>query len=364
MYDVLRPWLFRLDPERAHGLTFAAARFAQAFAQQQIHDHFVFRSALLGQRHLDLDFENPVGVAAGLDKNATLLPLWRALGFGFVEVGSVTAHPAKGNQRPRLFRLPKDRAIINRLGLPNQGASRIARRMARIRSGIPVGISIAKTHDRTIIGTAALEDYRRSFELLAPQADYIALNISCPNTADGKTFEDPKSLDALLKVIFAERAYHNFHAPIFLKISPIVSERVVLDSRVDEILSIGRAHGVRGYIAANTTTDRMGVQTSAEALAEIGAGGLSGPPLHVRTLHLVRYLYRRLEPGIPVIGVGGIDSGKAAYAMLRAGASFVQLYTALVYEGPGLVRDIKQDLARYCERDGLASIQAAIGADA
>ncbi len=365
MYDVLRPWLFRLDPERAHALGFAAARLAQVGAPGRMRRHYVYEDAVLQQRVAGLDFGNPVGLAAGFDKNGQLLPFWETLGFGFVEVGSVTAHASRGNPRPRTFRLPEDQAIINRMGLPNQGAARISQRIKRVRKRchIPIGISLAKTHNAAIVGPEAVADYCTSFVRLAPMADYVALNVSCPNTADGKTFEDPASLDTLLEAIFRERRGLYSQPPIFLKVSPPPSARVVFDSQIEEILAVGRAHGVRGYIATNTAADRDGLKTRPDAVALIGAGGVSGPPLRPRTMRLVRYLYRRLGPQTPIIGVGGVDSAQAAYRMLRAGATLVQFYTSLAYEGPSIVKRIKAGLAACCERDGLGSIREAIGAD-
>ena len=366
MYDVLRPWLFRLEPERAHAAVIAAGQLAQAVAKEPLSKQFAYVDALLGQRLVRLNFANPVGLAAGFDKNAKLLPFWEALGFGFVEIGSVTALSSKGNPRPRLFRLPDDQAVINRMGLPNQGAMRVARRIERVRNRCryPIGISIAKTHQAGIAGAAAVRDYCQSFAYLAPLADYVALNISCPNTADGKTFEDPASLDRLLAAIFREHSRLRRRPPIFVKISPPTSARVVYDSQVEEILAVGRAHGIRGYIAANTAPDREGLRSPANAVAAAGSGGLSGSPLRPRTLRLVRYLFRRLGRETPVIGVGGIDSAKSAYRLMRAGASLVQCYTALIYQGPTIVRAIKEGLSAYCERDRLGSISEAIGKDA
>ena len=362
MHSTVQSWLLRLNPELSHRVGITAGRFAQALAPGAISRKFAFSSPVLEQSLVGMSFENPVGLAAGCDKNAQLLRFWEELGFGYVEAGSVTARPSRGNKRPRLFRLSQDQAIINRLGLPNQGAKRIRKRVSKTRMNMPLGISIAKTHDPTITGDAAIEDYRQSFALMAPEADYVAMNISCPNTSDGKTFEEPRSLERLLDVIFAERARLNLEVPVLLKISPIVSSNVVWDTRVDEIIFIGKTYGVAGYVAANTATDRAGLQTNEQELQSIGAGGLSGPPLFTRAMALVSYLYDRLDGSTPIIGVGGIASGEAAYSMLRAGASLVQLYTGIVYEGPGLIRQIKMDLVDRCERDGLSSISEAIGA--
>ena len=365
MYRRIRPWLFRLDPERAHQATIAAARLAHSMARSVLESMYAYGHGSLGQRLVDLNFTNPIGLAAGFDKNAQLLQFWESLGFGFVEIGSVTARASRGNKRPRFFRLPDDRAIINRMGLPSHGAKRIAGRMrrGRHRRGHPVGVNLAKTHDPTLTGAEATEDYRKSFETLAPLADYVALNISCPNAGDGKTFEDAQRLDELLGVIFTQRASQRLNTPIFLKLAPPVSARVVFDSQVEEIMEVAVRHGISGFIASNTASDRQNLKSASSLVSHIGDGGLSGPPIAERSAQLVRYLYQRLEGSLPIIGVGGVDSPDAAYRMICAGASLVQIYTGLVYEGPGLIRRIKEGIVRLCEQDGHSSIREAIGSD-
>ncbi len=366
MYEIFRPLLFRLDAERAHHLGMGAARLAQAASASWLASIFEYGHGALGQTLWGLAFANPVGLAAGFDKNARLIQFWEKVGFGFVEVGSVTGRASKGNKRPRAFRLPADRALINRMGLNNQGAEKVARRIARLggKRGVPLGVNLAKTHDAAIVGEAALDDFRRSFRLLAPLADYVALNISCPNTADGKTFEEPDALAALLAVVFRERRELGLPVPVLVKLSPPLTPKVVFDSQVEDVVDVSLAHGVAGFIAANTASDREQLTTSEAVLARIGQGGLSGAPLAERSTQLVRYLYRRTGGAVPIIGVGGVASAEAAYAKLRAGASLVQLYTGLVYEGPGLVRRIKEGLVRLFERDGFSSIREVVGVDA
>lgn len=364
MYATLRPLLFRLDAERAHHLATGAARMAQTLAPWLVERMFAFAHPALGQTLWGLSFANPVGLAAGFDKNARLIRFWQRMGFGFAEVGSVSARKSSGNPRPRAFRLPEDAALINRMGLNNQGAPKVARRLRRTRpAGFPVGVNLAKTHDPAILGEAALEDFRTSFRLLAPHADYVALNISCPNTTEGKTFEDPNALDDLLRVIFDERTALGLNVPILVKLSPPLSDRFILDSLIDELVGVAMAHGVHGFIATNTAPDREGLVTPPDRVASIGPGGLSGAPLERRATRMIRYLYERTEGRLPLIGVGGIRSPETAYARIRAGASLIQLYTGLVYEGPGLVRRIKEGLVRLLERDGYAHIREAVGAD-
>lgn len=366
MYEFLRTALFKFDAESAHRLTSAAARTAQfTRVDSLLESTFEFDDVRLKQTLWDVVFPNPVGLAAGFDKNAALIPFWSTLGFGFVEVGSISARPSRGNPHPRAFRLLADEAVINRMGLNNKGAARIARRLRRTRSRseIPIGVNLAKTHDPEILGDAAVDDFRESFRQMAPLADYIALNISCPNTREGKTFEEADALDRLLSAIMQERADASLKVPVLVKLSPPMSEKVVFDSAIDELVDLSMAHGVAGFIATNTAPDRYGLVTSPDELRKIGSGGVSGRPLERRSTHLVRYLYERTDHRLPIIGVGGIFSADDAYRKIRAGASLVQIYTGLVYEGPGLVRRIKEGIVRLLERDGFGSISDAVGAD-
>lgn len=367
MYDFLRSALFRLDPEQAHSVAMAAARLSVLTRTDSLvessleYEHGRIRQEIWGKI-----FPNPVGLAAGFDKNASLLDFWSTIGFGFVEVGSVTARPSKGNPRPRAFRLPEEGAIINRMGLNNKGAHKIAERLARAnpRRDYVLGINLAKTHDSRILGESAVEDFRESFRLLAPYADYIALNVSCPNTSDGRTFEDPEALEQLLHGLREDRAVLDRPVPLVIKLSPPHSDRVVYDSDVEAIVDLSRRYGIDGFIATNTASDRENLETNGEQLAAIGSGGLSGRPLEARSTHLVRYLYRLTGGRVPIIGVGGIFSAEDAYRKVRAGASLVQLYTGLIYEGPMLIHEIKKGLVELLLRDGFERITDAIGEDA
>ncbi len=358
MYPLLRPLLFRLDAEAAHGAAVRAARLGQRVPA--LLRPFRFEDPALGQRLWGREFANPVGLAAGFDKNAALVRFWAALGFGFAEVGSVTARPSAGTPAPRAFRLPRDRALVNRMGLNNDGADAVAERLREASRAIPLGINLAKTHDPAILGEAATEDFLYSFRRLAPLADYVALNVSCPNTAEGKTFEEPVAFDGLLTAVMAEQEALGLRVPVLAKLSPPADLSFDLGP-VDELVGIALARGVAGFVATNTAGDRAGLRTEAARLAEIGRGGLSGRPLADRATALVRHLYRRAEGRLPVIGVGGVDSAEAAYAKVRAGASLVEVYTGLVYEGPGLVGRINRSLVRLLERDGFASVGEAVG---
>lgn len=363
MYAFFRPLLFRVDPERAHNITLNAARLVQGISPSLIQPMFSFESPVLRQTLWGKTFENPVGLAAGADKNGVLVRFWSKVGFGFCEIGSVSARAAGGNAKPRAFRLPADRALINRMGLNNDGAEEISRRLKKLSIDQlpPLGINIAKTHDPSIIGKGALLDFRHTFRLMASTASYIVLNISCPNTAEGKTFEEPASLEALLKAIFADREDMGLKVPILIKLSPTFSQYVVFDSAIEETVSIALKYGVEGLIATNTAPDRENLRTSEDVIQRIGKGGLSGAPLTHRTTRLIKYLHEKTEGSIPIIAVGGIDSAETAYANIRAGASLVQLYTGMVYRGPGVVKKIKKGLVRLLRQDGFESIEQAIG---
>ncbi len=362
MYERLRRFLFRLEPERAHNLGSMAARAGQRLAHGLLEKRFQFESDRLRSEVLGLSFANPLGIAAGFDKNARLIRFWAALGCGFAEIGSVTAKKSRGNPKPRMFRLEEERAIINRMGLNNQGAARIARRIAAGHpAAIPLGVSLTKTHDPAIQGQDAIDDFTTSFSACAPFASFVVLNLSCPNTAEGRTFEDPNALDELLKYIMPIRSTMENPPPVLVKLSPPVADGVVLDSEVDEIVAVSIAHGINGFVASNTESGRDLLDVSDERLASIGAGGLSGPPLRSRSTELVRYLYETTGGELPIVGVGGVATGQDAYDKIRAGASLVQLYTALVYEGPAVFRSIKMELDELLERDGFASVSDAVG---
>ena len=398
MYRLLRPFLFRLDAEDAHSWGVRAGRLGQR-VPGVVGALFGAEDAGLEQTLWGLRFQNPVGLAAGFDKNAELVRLWAALGFGHAEVGSVSARPSGGNARPRAFRLPADGALVNRMGLNNDGAAAVAARLGATATppGFVVGVNVAKTHSPDILGAAGVEDFRRSVRAVLPHAGYLALNVSCPNTAEGKTFEAPDALDELLTAVTDEMQRtgdgerrtqdaggtgadeatpHSPQSPVpsppsparsapplLVKLSPPPVGGVDVGA-TDELVQICLGHGVGGFITANTASDRDGLATPPSALGGIGRGGLSGRPLAARATALVRHLYRTTGGAVPLVGVGGVDSAEAAYARVRAGASLVQVYTGLVYEGPGLVGRINRGLVRLLERDGFGSLAEAVGADA
>ena len=353
----LSRWLFGLDSELAHRLGLSAAWLLGHLAPAYLHRRFGFDDPILRQEIWGKEFSNPVGLAAGCDKNALALPFWDRLGFGHVEVGSVTAEPTRGNPRPRLFRLPEDRAIINRLGLPSKGAHRVARRLSRRPTGkIVVGVSIARVDG----SSSAIEDYQRCVVSLLPYADYLTVNISCPNTVDGKSMELSEHLAPLLAALMD---LVDGRVPVLIKLSPLDSPKVIYDSQTEAILETSVRCGVSGFVVTNTASDRSGLVTGAKVLNAIGQGGLSGPPLYHRALQMIRYVRSYVGPDYPIIGVGGISSAKDAYRMICAGASLLQLYTALIYSGPEVVQTIKHGLAKLLRLNGHTSVSSAVGTD-
>lgn len=350
--SLLKPLLFRLDAEKAHHFTVATAKKAvqSGLLSGLMKRLYNFQSPLLAQSFGELTFRNPVGLAAGFDKNGELVNAMEKLGMGFVEVGSITAEASCGNPKPRAFRLPKDQALINRMGLNNDGAQTVVKRLQNTKYRIPVGINIAKTHNPEIMGRAAIDDYLFSYKEALKIADYITVNISCPNTASGKTFEDPATLDTLLGALLSSEKIDR--APILVKFSSDLD-----DTRLLQLIEVCQNHNIDGFVACNTSSLRLKLNTSRKALEEIGQGGLSGAPLTPKSLHIVKKIRKAVGPKKLIIGVGGINSFETALAMLQAGANLLQIYTGLIYEGPALVKRINKGLVHYIRKNELESIK-------
>jgi len=341
-----------MDAERAHQLTLRFAQIAEDndLLLQTTRFLYDYQSPLLSQQILGLNFRNPVGLAAGFDKNGEVPRVLQAMGMGFVEVGSITAKANAGNPKPRAFRLPIDQSLINRMGLNNNGAEIIINHLSGKALSIPLGINIAKTNEPTILGKEALHDYRFSYEQALKVADYITINVSCPNTGEGKTFEDPSALDELLDAL--DVSNHASSTPTLVKLS------VDLDrNQLEQLVEVCEKHQISGYVATNTSSDRDNLKTSPKTLREIGRGGLSGRAIHPKSTQIIGWLYELIQGQKPIIGVGGIDCFAHALAKLKAGADLLQVYTGLIYEGPGLVKQINKELTRFMEARGLSSIQ-------
>jgi dihydroorotate dehydrogenase len=296
---------------------------------------------------LGLSFSNPVGLAAGFDKNAQVPDAMAKLGFGFVECGTVTPRPQNGNPRPRLFRLAADRAVINRLGFNNAGMAAAARNLARRKGSGLVGINIGANKD----STDRIADYARAFAELSPLADYVTVNVSSPNTPGLRGLQNRDELTKLLDRLTQIRTSK---IPLLLKIAPDLDS-----AALDDIAQVVRASGIEGLIVSNTTLARPALASRHGA----ETGGLSGAPLFASSTELLRQMRLRLGNAVTLVGVGGISSGADAYVKIRAGASLVQLYTALVFQGPGLVSRIKRELTALLARDGFAHVADAVGAD-
>jgi dihydroorotate dehydrogenase len=297
-------------------------------------------------------FPNPVGLAAGFDKDAEVPEPMLKFGFGFVECGTVTPKPQAGNSRPRLFRLTQDRAVINRMGFNNRGMEDLARRLERRKGNGIVGINIGTNKD----SADRIDDFRRGFARLAPLADYVTVNVSSPNTLGLRALQEKDALQRLLGALAEERARIGASTPLLLKIAPDLDAPAL-----DDIAEAALAFGLQGITATNTTVARPPALSRRHARE---MGGLSGAPLFAPSTEILRQLRARVDSKLVLIGVGGIASGADAYAKIRAGASLVQLYTALVFEGPGLIGRIKRDLAALLARDGFSSLSQAVGIDA
>jgi len=355
MYALARPLLFTLPPSWAHSVAMAALAPVEhvALLRRIVRGWFVTERVELRTRVMGLDFPNPIGLAGGFDKNARRARALSALGFGHLELGTITACAQAPNPAPNLFRLPRDRALVNRLGFPNEGADRVTTRIEHTRHAIPVpiGISIGKSRSvplEPLDGVVA--DYLSSFRAARTRADFVVVNVSSPNTAGLRAMQGQDLARALLGALTAENA-NGTRVPLLVKIAPDLDE-----AGLEALLDVACECELDGVVATNTTIARTGLATEDAAVEAIGAGGLSGPPLRERARQMVRRVRARLGPQRAVIGVGGIESTDDALAMLRAGANLVQLYTGFIYRGPGIVRSIARGLAEATAREGAASL--------
>ncbi len=341
IFELARPLLFAFDPERAHGLTLAALKAMPARGPAT--------PGPLAMEVAGISFPNPVGMAAGFDKDGEVPDQLLALGFGFAEVGSITPLPQAGNPRPRLFRLTADRAVINRMGFNNGGAEAARARLAARanRPGV-VGINIGANKD----STDRIADYATMTRIMAPLATYLAVNISSPNTPGLRALQDESALTELLDAVIAARGSEG--PPVFLKVAPDLES-----ADIDAIARIAIDRKLGALIVSNTTISRPALQSHHAG----ETGGLSGAPLRPLALQRIRDFRSATGGAMPLIGVGGIASAEDAWARIRAGASLVQLYSALVYEGPGLARRITKGLEGLMRRDGFATIADAVGSE-
>ncbi|HEX5741390.1 MAG TPA: quinone-dependent dihydroorotate dehydrogenase [Pilimelia sp.] len=332
---LVRPALFRVgggDAEAAHEWTLG--RLGRLARRPAVLRLLHARYAVAAPRRVcGIDFPNPVGLAAGMDKDGVALPAWPALGFGFVEVGTVTRHAQPGNPRPRLFRLPASEAVINRMGFNNAGAEALAARLSALPVPLPVPLGVSLGKSKVTPLEEAVADYLHSYDALAPHADYVAVNVSSPNTPGLRALQDRDSLDALLSALVGRRPPGVDRAPpVLVKIAPDLT-----DAAVAQALAVCRDRGAAGVIATNTTLARPGL-APADLVRGGEAGGLSGRPLASRTREVVSFVHRETGGALPVIGVGGVVCADDAARLFDAGAALVQLYSGFIYRGPALVR--------------------------
>ncbi|MGZ4510418.1 MAG: quinone-dependent dihydroorotate dehydrogenase [Mycobacterium sp.] len=358
MYGVVRRLLFLVPPERIHTLVFAVLRGATAVAPVR----GLLRRLLgptdpaLASTVFGVRFPGPLGLAAGFDKDGLGLHTWGALGFGYAEVGTVTARPQPGNPGPRMFRLPADRALLNRMGFNNLGAGALAIRLARHRPDVPIGVNIGKT--KTTPAGEAVDDYRASARLVGPLASYLVVNVSSPNTPGLRDLQAVESLRPILSAVLAEASgASGASTPVLVKISPDLS-----DSDVDDIADLAVELGLAGIVATNTTVARDGLLTP--GVDELGPGGVSGPPVARRAVEVLRRLYGRVGDRLVLISVGGIETADAAWERITAGASLLQGYTGFIYGGGLWPKHIHDGIARRLRDGGFASLGDAVGSAA
>jgi dihydroorotate dehydrogenase len=351
-YRALRRVMFMVPAERIHTWVFAALRLltAMAPARGALHRRLAPRDPVLASTVFGVRFPGPLGLAAGFDKDSTGLDTWGALGFGFAEVGTVTAEPQPGNPAPRLFRLPADRALLNRMGFNNQGASAIAVRLDRRDHDVPIGVNIGKT--KLASPELAAEDYRTSARLVGPLADFLVVNVSSPNTPG---LRDLQAVEALRPILAAVRS--EISTPVLVKIAPDLS-----DDEIDEIADLAVELGLAGIVATNTTVSFEGLETP--GVAKLGPGGVSGPPLAERSLDVLRRLYARVGDKLVLVSVGGIETADDAWQRITAGASLLEGYTGFIYGGGLWAKRIHDGIANRLHDGGFTSLADAVGSAA
>lgn len=343
-------FLFVKDPETAHeGALFFLKLVGFPLIRDVVSHFSAVRSTALTQEVFGVPFATPVGLAAGFDKDGRVIEGLRALGFGHVEIGTITKYPQEGNPRPRLFRFIDDRALINRMGFNNRGAGALSRRLSMMKRRIPVGISIGKSKRAEL--EEAPEDYRFSLERLYDVGDYFVVNVSSPNTPGLRELQDRKRLIDIMHSLNQYRLEQDVRKPFLVKIAPDLSFEAI-----DEVLSVCSEFGIDGIIAVNTTVARVGVSKSAVETS----GGLSGEPIRKKATEIIRHIYKK-NPNLPIIGVGGIFTPEDAYEKIKAGASLVQVYTGFIFEGPFIARNIHRGLIKLLQKDGFNNIEEAVG---
>lgn len=342
MYQLLKPLLFKLDAEKAHKLVAKSWNTICSIPilSSLLKSYYTVSSPALERKVFGITFPNPVGLAAGFDKDGKYIKSMSALGFGFIEVGTVTPKPQEGNPQPRLFRLPKDKGLINRMGFNNDGLDALVKRLKSMdRSKIIIGGNIGK--NKITPNADAISDYEISFDALHPYVDYFVVNVSSPNTPNLRELQDKEPLTKLLSTLIDKNKTKENPKPILLKIAPDLTT-----GQLDDIIDIATELELSGIIATNTTISRDDLVTDNEVVANIGNGGLSGAPVKDRSTEVIRYISQKSNGAITIIGVGGICSAEDAIEKIEAGASLIQVYSGMIYAGPGLIKSINKEIAK------------------
>jgi dihydroorotate dehydrogenase len=342
MYKLLiRPFLFLFSPETIHHFTFKTLKTLGSIPDvlSLIKSIYSISDKQLERTLFGITFKNPVGLAAGFDKDAILIDELAAFGFGFIEIGTLTPKPQPGNDKPRLFRLPEDQAIINRMGFNNHGVDEAVEKLRTRKSNVIVGGNIGK--NKVTPNEQASEDYKKCFEALYPYVDYFVVNVSSPNTPNLRELQEKEPLKKLLSEVKALSLAKEKPKPVLLKIAPDLNS-----DQLSDVVEILKETNTDGVIATNTTISREGLISDTQKVAAIGAGGLSGKPLSARATEVISYLRSKLGPDFPIIGVGGIMSAQDAVDKLNAGADLIQIYTGFIYEGPALIKSINKVLLK------------------
>lgn len=342
--SLIRPILFLISPETVHHIIVYTLKFVLKIPgiKEALKKYYNVPDSKLQRDIAGLTFKNPIGLAAGFDKKANLYSEMSVFGFSFIEIGTITPQPQPGNKRPRSFRLPKDSALINRMGFNNEGVEQAIKNLRNRKSNVIIGGNIGKNTATPNIN--AIEDYKYNFTKLYNYVDYFAVNVSCPNISNLTELQDNESLYNILFTIVNIRSSMPIRKPIFLKISPDLTF-----SQIDDIIDIVKRTQIDGIIATNTTTKRDNLKTASAKVVEIGKGGLSGTPLRKRSTEIIRYINEKSKSSIPIIGVGGIMTPSDALEKLEAGASLIQVYTGFIYEGPSFVKKINKELLKKFE---------------
>jgi dihydroorotate dehydrogenase len=339
--NIIRPLLFLIPPETIHNIISLLLRifFAIPCFKALSRCFFTIKSNELRRKVAGIEFANPVGMAAGFDKNGKLYNELAVFGFSFVEIGTITPRPQPGNKKPRSFRLVRDKALVNRMGFNSEGVESVIKRLRKKRKGLIIGGNIGK--NSTTPNERAVNDYEACFNALYEHIDYFVVNVSCPNVNNLTELQDASSLEEIIERLVHIRKEKEDYRPVFLKISPDLDFE-----KLDNIIGICKKNGIDGIVATNTTISREGLRTGKERIEKIGAGGLSGAPLKDRSTEIIRYIKKQTKGEMPVIGVGGILNARDAIEKIEAGATLVQLYTGFIYEGPFLVKSINKAILK------------------